>query len=182
MNIKIRKLFLASSVGFLLPAVAAAHTNEMGCQNIHARAEIQNTPVDCEYNGTTYDFCFSLKVRGTIKATWVAYGMGDYFVILDPAEFPVPPETESNYNREFNVFNTHRGSFHGDSQYVFDLRIFDVGGGFASPVIVEGGTGIYEDATGFVVAAFLDGDLSSAALVGRVCGPHMPGRRGHVRD
>jgi hypothetical protein len=40
--------------------------------------------------------------------------------------------------------------------------------------MVEGGTGIYEGATGWINAIYLDAVLENFKVQGRVCGPNIP--------
>lgn len=60
----------------------------------------------------------------------------------------------------------------GEAQYVFELRHYDVGGA-AVPMIITGGTGIYEDAYGWIAWTLTDNNLESFSLNGRVCGPNI---------
>lgn len=175
MNIELRKLS-ATLAGAVLVAAVPAQADD-NCMQIKGRAVFDNPAGEpnCSFEGESFDFCFEGRVRGTLQGTWAAFGKGDWFVDLPASDFPVPEETLSNYNREFNVFRTHWGTLIGDSQYVFDIRIFDVGGGFVSPVIIERGTGMFEGATGWIAAVFTDGALSRAELLGEVCGPHVRG-------
>jgi hypothetical protein len=147
------------------------------CRQINAKADFPNPLGEtegCTFGGQDFDLCITGNVRGTIKGEWVAYFLNEWFIIIEPPDFPVPEETLANYNREFQVFTTDKGEIYGDAQYVFDIRIFDVGGGFVDPIIVTGGTGWYEGATGWIAAVFTDGALSKAKLHGEICGPSLP--------
>jgi hypothetical protein len=149
------------------------------CKQILAKADFPNPLGEtegCTVNGQDFDSCITGNLRGTIKGKWVAYFLDEWFIIIEPPEFPVPEETLANYNREFEVFTTNKGEIYGDAQYVFDIRIFDVDGGFVAPIIVTGGTGWYEGATGWIAAVVSDGALSKANLHGEICGPNIPPR------
>jgi len=61
----------------------------------------------------------------------------------------------------------------GEAQYVFELLVYEVGG-VAIPMIVAGGTGMYEDASGWVTWTFTDSTLAKFSYDGRVCGPNIP--------
>lgn len=179
MNAELRKTGFTLAVGALLGVTALPALADGNCLNVYSRAVFDNpdgTP-DCSFGDQAFDFCFEAKMRGTLRGTWTAFGKADWFVDLAAPDFPVPEETLSNYNREFNVFSTRKGKLIGDSQYVFDIRIFDVGGGFVSPVIIEGGTGMFEGATGWIAAVLTDAALSRAILIGEVCGPLIRGAR-----
>lgn len=176
MNMNLRSTGVAL-IGAALSAIAApAAYADDNCMQIRGRAVFANpTGVpNCSFEGEAFDFCIEGRVRGTLRGSWTAYGKGDWFVDLPASEFPVPEDTLSNYNREFNVFSTRRGTLIGDSQYVFDIRIFDVDGGFVTPIIIDRGTGIFEGATGWIAGVLTDGALSRAVLLGEVCGPHVP--------
>lgn len=147
--------------------------DDQHCQTVRQRSAVVDAQFPCSID-PSFSGCFVLSSKG-IFGTWLAFVQDAWFVPLDPPDFPVPPQAVSNYNREFNVYSNEHGSVHGDSQYVFDLRIFDVGGGFVSPAIIDGGTGIYEGATGFISSTFVDADLTRAIVIGRVCGPNIPG-------
>lgn len=179
MNIRPIPTSIALFGSVLLMFSAQTALADHNCKKVHGRADFSNPlgEPNCIVGNEAFDFCFSGQVRGSLRGSWTAYGFGDWFVPLNAPDFPVPDETLSNYNREFNVFTTRRGTLFGDSQYVFDTRIFDVGGGFVSPIIIEGGTGIYQGATGWIAGVFTDAEISTAKLVGEVCGPYIPAAR-----
>ena len=85
-----------------------------------------------------------------------------------------PPDAgESWYNREFVVLTSKQGMIWGEAQLVLDVRIYDTGG-LAIPMTVTGGTGIYEDAYGWVAWTFTDSSIEKLSYDGRVCGPNIP--------
>lgn len=176
MNINLIRMSITLVCSACLASTAQLALADENCRKVVSQADFSNPEgePDCVVGNEAFDFCFSGQVRGSLRGTWTAYGMGEYFVPLSPPDFPVPEETFSNYNREFNVFTTNKGTLFGDSQYVFDTRIFDVGGGFVSPIMIEGGTGIYTRATGWIAGVFTDGAISKARLIGEVCGPYIP--------
>lgn len=178
MNIELRKIGVLLVGGALIAVAAPSAFADGNCLRIKSWAVFDNPlgEPDCGFEEEAFAFCLEGKVRGTLKGTWKAFGNADWFVDLTSPAFPVPEETLSNYNREFNVFSTRKGKLIGDSQYVFDIRIFDAGGGFVSPVMIERGTGMFEGATGWIAGVFTDSDLSRAILLGEVCGPRVRGR------
>ena len=154
--------------------VAVADDGGDNCRNINAHASLVGVGPDCEYNSTTYDYCYSQKVKGNLNGSWVSYVMWDWGVMLESLGVQTPPEAgESWYNRELEVFTTKHGMVWGDAQFVFDFRAFDLGGGPAIPTMVTGGTGMYEDASGWITAIYTDGTLSNWRIYGRVCGPNI---------
>lgn len=172
-RLKIGLLFLGGTLAAGAAPIAFAGDQ---CMDIRGRALFTAPPeADCTFEGERFDFCLEGTVRGKLKGTWRAFGQNDWFVDLPASEFPVPEETLSNYNREFNVFSTRDGLLVGDSQYVFDIRIFDNGGGFTTPIMIERGTGRFEGATGWIVGVFTDAALSRGVLLGKVCGPYILG-------
>jgi hypothetical protein len=147
------------------------------CRQVEAKANFPNPLGEterCEFDGQDFDLCIRGNVRGTIKGELVAYFLDEWFIIIEQPDFPVPEGTLANYNREFLVFTTSKGEIFGDAQYIFDIRIFDVDGGFVDPIIVTGGTGWYEGATGWIAMVSTNGELDKAKLLGEICGPNIP--------
>ncbi len=176
-----RKLNTAIAValfaaGCSIVSVAAASGTE-NCRDLKARLTFPNPDgeANCELDGTVYGLCIPGSSKGNLKGMYTAYYQFDWFVPLAPLGVPEPDGANSNYNRNVTVVDTHRGSLIGDSQFVFDLRIFASGGGFVNPTIVTNGTGIYEGARGWFAAVFTDETFMKARLQGRVCGPNIPG-------
>ena len=100
--------------------------------------------------------------------------MDDWYENLESLGVQIPPEAgESWYNREVGVFTTKHGMVWGYAQFVFDFRIFDSDGGSSIPTMVTGGTGMYEDAYGWITAIYADSTLSNWRIYGRVCGPNI---------
>ena len=159
-------MFLASLLVF--PAAFAADN----CRNINGHAFSEGYQAPCEFNGTDYDGCYIGKIRGVINGSWVSYVQDDWFLVLDDFGLPTPYLTF--YNREFEVFTSKQGMVWGDAQFTYDTRAW-LSGGPAIPTIVTGGTGIYEDATGWITLINLDGDFYKSSVHGRVCGPNIEG-------
>ena len=144
------------------------------CQDVRGSAEVIDLQWPCQENPEFYA-CYIQKVRGTLKGKWVAYQRPGWFdTDMRTVGLPVPPDVETLYGREFEVFSTKRGEVYGDAQTAFDTRYFESDGGAALPTIVTGGTGIYEDATGWIVPVYTDGTLNNFTILGRICGPNIP--------
>jgi hypothetical protein len=95
-------------------------------------------------------------------------------VELEGLGVPTPPDSvETYYNREYEVFTSKQGEIWGDGQAVYDIRV-GIMGGAAVSIMVSGGTGIYEDAYGWITATVLDAYLEHFLINGRVCGPNIP--------
>ena len=167
-----KQLILLLTLLLVFP-IASVANGEDPCRNINAHATLVGEGPACEYNSTTYDYCYIQKVRGNLNGSWVSYLMWDWNVTLESLVQTPPEAGESWYNRELEVFTTKHGMVWGESQFVFDLRAFDSFGGVAIPTIVTGGTGIYEDAQGWITATGTDSDFTKFSVQGRVCGPNI---------
>lgn len=143
------------------------------CRNVNGHGFAADFQEPCEFDGTVYDFCFISRMRGTINGTMFEYFQNDWVVLLEDLGVPTPPAAgESWYNREFAVLTSKQGMVWGEAQYVFDMRNLDTGG-VAVPTLVTGGTGIYEDAYGWITWTFRDGTLATFSIDGQVCGPNI---------
>ena len=141
------------------------------CRHINAHAFIQGQQFPCEYNDTEYFGCLNSSIRGTINGSWDSYYQDYWWVSLD--DLGVPTAYPSFYGREFEVFTTKKGMVWGDAQFTIDLRYAESGGGFAVETIVTGGTGMYEDAHGWITAIVTDSEQTTFSVHGRVCGPNI---------
>ena len=143
------------------------------CRNVNGHGFAGDFQEPCEFDGTVYDFCFINKMRGTINGTMFEYFQNDWVVLLEDLGLPTPPAAgESWYNREFAVLTSKQGMVWGEAQYVVDLRVLETGGA-AVPLLVTGGTGIYEDAYGWITWTFGDETLATFSIDGQVCGPNI---------
>ena len=168
-----KRLVILLALLLVFPAAFAGNGGD-NCRNINAHATWVGEGPACEFNSTTYDYCYMAKVRGNLNGSWDSYVMWDWYVILESLGVQTPPEAgESWYNRELEVFTTKHGMVWGDAQFVFDLRVFDSDGGPSIPTMVTGGTGMYEDAYGWINGIYLDAALVNFELNGRVCGPNI---------
>ena len=159
--------FLALMLAFPL-AIADDH-----CRNMNGHGRTVDIQEPCEFDGVVYDFCFVNEVRGTINGTVFEYFQWDWIVWLEGLGVPTPPDAGGSfYNREFAVLTSKQGTVWGEAQYVYDLRVLDTGG-VAVPTLVTGGTGIYEDAYGWITFTFGDETLLPFSIDGRVCGPNI---------
>jgi hypothetical protein len=170
---KFKQLSMTAAFALLL-ATTSAFGDE--CQDIRGAAKVVGVQVDPCQENPEYYACYIQRVRGTLRGKWVSYQQPGWFdTDLRAVGLPVPEGSEVTwYGREFEVFSTKEGEVWGDMQTAFDIRIFDSDGGGALPTIVTGGTGIYEDATGWIVPVYTDGTLNNFTILGRICGPNIP--------
>jgi len=165
-----KRLVILLTLLLIFPAAFAGDQ----CRHINGHAFLTGFQETCEFDSIEYDACYITKIRGSINGSWVSYVQRDWGFALEDLGVPTPPDAGlSFYNREFEVFTSKQGTVWGDSQFVFDLRAVDSGGGTAIPTMVTGGTGIYEDAQGWITATGTDSDFSKFSVRGRVCGPNI---------
>ena len=145
--------------------------SDMECKAVAGKGTQQSFQEQCEFDGTAYDLCINMKLFSRDFSSHDAYGNYDWFIDLGSLGFPVPEGSTTNYNREFNVLTSDEGMVFGDVQYAFDDRIFESHGGFVAPMIVTGGTGMYDGATGWVAFMFIDETIEKQRFFGRICGP-----------
>ena len=161
-------------VAFAGLTAAVADNHVVGCKKIRAKALIDpNYIFDCEFDGVDYSFCIGGDVTGSIKGPWVSYLQDEWVINSSDIGLPEPIPFISNYGREFEVFASAKGNIYGDAQYIFDYRMFEVAGKFPLPIFITGGTGLYEGATGWMIALF-NTDVDKAKISGEVCGPNIP--------
>ena len=183
------RMLLILTLLLAFPIALAANGDDQ-CRNMNGHGVYGDDyfQAPCEFDGTDYGYCFVSKMRGTINGTMVEYFQDDWVILLESLEIipknphfidaiSTPPDAGdaggSWYNREFAVLTSKQGMIWGEAQYVADVRLYDMGG-FAIPMTVTGGTGIYEEAYGWVTWTFTDSTLSKFSYDGRVCGPYIP--------
>jgi len=155
--------------------VAFANADGNNCRNINAKAVLVDIEADCEFAGIEYSGCFITKIKGTINGSWISYVKDEWYVILEDLGVDTPDLAEESwYNREFEVFHSKQGTVWGNAQFILDWQSWTNDGGPSIPTMVEGGTGIYEGATGWINAIYLDAALENFKVQGRVCGPNIP--------
>lgn len=172
-----KKLMIVICAGFLMLAgiqPAFSQDGDIQCKKIRGHGKVVDFQTPCLEN-PEFSFCIVQEVRGGLTGTWVSNqqdGWGDQD--LAAAGLPVPPDSPITwYIREFEVFSTKHGTVYGDSQLALDARIFDSGGGAAIPTVITGGTGIYEGATGWIVAVSTDELIEEFTILGEICGPKI---------
>jgi hypothetical protein len=111
----------------------------------------------------------------SFNGTWMTYVQYEWYVILEDIGVQTPDlAIESWYNREFEVFHSKQGTVWGDAQFILDWQFDASDGGESIPAYVSGGTGIYEDAEGWINAIYQDAAMEHFELHGKICGPNIP--------
>ena len=155
--------------------VAFANDDGNDCRNINAKAVWTGFEEGCEFAGIEYSACYTSRIKGTINGTWMSYVQYEWYVILEDLLVDTPdPAIESWYNREFEVFHSKQGTVWGNAHFILDWQFDSSDGGASIPTMVTGGTGIYEDAEGWINAIYLDAAMEHFKVQGRVCGPNIP--------
>ena len=160
----------------LMFPVASFANGDFECRNINAHAALVSEGSEgCEFDSTTYDYCYFSKIWGNLNGSWTTYVMDDWYEILEDLGVDTPDQAdESWYNREFEVFTTKHGRIWGTAQFVFELpTFFESNGGITIPTMVQGGTEKYEDASGWISLIFTDATFTNWRVYGRVCGPNI---------
>jgi hypothetical protein len=171
---KIRSAILASIGTSLTIAGGTAAATGVNCHRIHARGVTPDYQEPCQVNPDPAFFaCYVGRTKGTFEADWEIY-FSFFPIELTNPPFPLPSESGTTlFQTDFEVFKTRRGEIHGYANYLMDLRMFD-SGGFSGTFWVTSGTGIYEDATGWIAEIGTDATIEKFLLVGKVCGPNIP--------
>ena len=155
------------------PMTVTANSGDL-CRNMNGHGGDSSEPIfDCEFGGDTFDFCFESSLRGTINGSLMEYYNWDWFYYFAPPlkDFGVPaPNYGSYYMREVDLFMSKQGELWGEAQYVIDWYNITLGG-VAVPIMITGGTGMYEDAYGWITLTVTDPGLTNFTYDGRVCWP-----------
>lgn len=155
------------------PATLVAN-GDIQCRQMNGRADYVAQPDVCEFDGTSYATCYEYSTRGTINGSYLEYMQEGWDWVWLGDVLPAP-NFMSFYFREFSVLTSKQGQIWGDAQYVFNLQNVAIDmGGTAVPIMVTGGSGMYEGAFGWVTFTSLDGAGATLTYDGRVCGPNIP--------
>jgi hypothetical protein len=142
------------------------------CQRIRASAHMPVFQLPCTKD-PTYFSCYLGSVEGTLNGRWNIF-LKQPGTVINGMDLQIPPEAPTSfYQSEVDVLRTADGRLDGYSHYVFDTRTF-TDGGFTATIWITGGTGIYRQATGWIVNVAKDAANVDYLLYGRVCGPHIP--------
>lgn len=168
-----KQLLMLVAMLLVFPVIFADDGND--CRNINAKAVWTDFQEDCMFDSIEYSACYTAEIKGTINGLWFSYVQYEWYVILEDLGVQTPPDAiESWYNREFEVFTTKQGTVWGDATFILSWQFDTSDGGASIPTMVTGGTGIYEDAEGWINAIYLDAAMETFELHGRVCGPNIP--------
>lgn len=167
----------ATLLGWAVAAGANPPDSGEHCRLIVARAAVEEFQQPC-LEDPSFLGCYVQRIRGTFSGTWLSLFNEGWNADLRALGLPIPDDSPASiWARETEVFISDRGTIFGDAQWVLDLRILPTGG-LTLTTVVTGGTGIYEDASGWIVQTAVDDTTERFSVRGRVCGPYIP-RRGH---
>ncbi len=161
-------------------AVADSHTGGTQCQDIRGRLELLGYEFDCSIDGESYFLCFDNKLKGKTKGTWdIGLKFEWYDKVIDGAllqdgtTLATVDGSLSFWYREYGVVRLKRGNLFHSAQYAVDERLWNVAAVVPIAAVITGGTGIYEDATGWILSTS-DDFFVTAKISGEVCGPNIP--------
>ena len=176
-------LYLVSALLLTLSGGAVAQSSPDGvqCQSIHGRIVLVSFEVDCSFEGVDYMWCFGYEMKGKAKGTWQVFiktGWADVSVnsLVDTID-----GSANLWYREDEVLELRRGRINGSAQYTVDTRLWDIGGTVPIAVVITGGTGIYQDASGWMLSTSQD-FFTTSDVTGEVCGPYIPGQEDDEDD
>jgi len=182
---KKRLLVLATALLLAVSGGVVAESPHDGaqCQSIHGRVVLVSFEVDCAFEGEDYMWCFGYEMKGKYKGTWltgIKPGWADRFlnqaVLLDDTVLTTIDGSENLWYRENEVLELQRGKLFASAQYIVDTRLWDIGGTVPIAGVFTGGTGIYQDASGWFLQKSQD-FFTTADFTGEVCGPNIPGQK-----
>ena len=156
-------LLLCLTLLIISPAAIAGN-----CRDIHANAGVivdYYVASDCPDQEWLYDACLLAPVNGTLNGDWWYYMYGWNAVeVLDP--IPGHPGFESGW--AFSAFVTNKGELWTRDSWIADLEDTDDYGFISQVLVIIGGTGEYEGATGRL--GWTGTDASGVGrLVGHIC-------------
>lgn len=169
---------LAASIGICLTLMAGpvAANGKSKCQRISAKGHAPIFQLPCEEDPSFFA-CQLGTTRGKFTAEWKTF-FTQAPVDIGGFALHIPPEAASTlYQSEVDVFQSHRGSLRGYSHFIVDQNAFatpSATGGLAGTIFVTEGTGIYRQATGWIVWVSTEPTLVDFLLHGEVCGPNIP--------
>ncbi len=174
---KKRLLVLISALLLTISGAVLAQSPDDGarCKDLHGRIVLVSFESDCNFEGVDYLWCFGYEMKGKAKGTW------QVLIKTEWAEIPIDPFVDTIdgsanlWFREDHVLDLRRGRIIGSAQYIVDTRLWDIGGTVPISAVVTNGTGIYQDAIGWILSTSQD-FFTTAAVSGEVCGPYIPGQ------
>ncbi len=160
------------------PVLAQSGDDEVRCKDIRGQILLISFEENCNFEGEDYLWCFGYELKGKAKGTW------QVLIKTEWAEIPIDPFVDTIdgsanlWFREDHVLDLRRGRLIGSAQYIVDTRLWDIGGNVPISAVVTAGTGIYQDASGWILSTSQD-FFTTAAVSGEVCGPYVPGQEDH---
>jgi len=153
-----RKFFLAAVALLVMSLPTSA---EQTCRQVSSNVTDIGPPLAGPAMCGDYDWCQYADVRGTINGRWWAYWDAEDEVYLW--------EDENITSLAINiddVFETNNGDINAKEHGITN---FDAFGSYAASIAVTGGTGMYEDATGWMTGTLTFGKKAGGTLAGEIC-------------
>jgi hypothetical protein len=142
------------------------------CEPINARFQVGTYLDPCTYNGIDFDYCIDTPIWGTINGMWHFYGEEENWLGADPG----PPYSSLWAGWALDVIETRRGTIYAQDNWLWNLSAFGLEGTKAGlPAvqlsIITGGTGQYEDASGWFGVILDDSGYWRGFMKGEICTP-----------
>ncbi len=150
------------------------------CKPINGRIGASEYLGSCTYDGTDYAFCIDSTIMGTLNGTWHYYGPAGNSIGADPGF----PYSSLRAGWALDVFETRRGMVYAQDNWmwnssIFDPDLFNPNATAAVPVVsfsvITGGTGKYEEASGWIGAILDDAGQWKGYMKGELCTPDDDG-------
>jgi hypothetical protein len=141
------------------------------CKPIRAHAGTATYFAACDYDGTTYEGCIEVPIRGTLNGTWIFYYTLNNSVDLpELPEDPWPGAGSSGWG--LGVSKTNKGKVFAQEAWVshWDLAppVVDYYI-FSGNSLITGGTRHWKGATGWL--GFVGDEANGGVIRGEICTP-----------
>lgn len=154
-------------VAFLCLAASAALADH--CKPVHVRlGEMTFREPGCIHNGEAYVWCADRPTMGTLKGTYYFYSrpeLNGWDLEVEPGVLSDTDTWWLGVSHVLAVFDTNKGKV-----FAQECEIWHWGEeeGYGAHVSITGGTGKYENATGWMAFA---GTLKGGIIIGEICTP-----------
>ena len=156
-------------IGLCLVASAAMADQ---CKPINARVgeSTYYTCPEAEEGETQYLWCIDAQVTGTINGTWHYYGDGGQV-----EAYPGDPYSSLWSGWALDVFETKGGMIYAQDTWLWNLDAAEAGYKAGLPMVtisnINGGTGPYEEASGWIGMILDDTGAWRGFMKGEICIP-----------
>jgi len=148
------------------------------CKPVHVRVGPATYLDPCVYQEIAFAYCIDTPLRGTFRGTWHYYGEldnGVYWPPLDDDDLPLfDPDPYSAFVAGWGLgaIVTNKGDVYIQDNYLWNLyAISDDHVPFVSVMSIEGGSGKYEGASGWLGVIADDSGDWSGYMKGVICTP-----------